>query len=112
MRGAAHTPEELETLLEDAFLMRDRGALGALFEKVAVLSRGDGLPAAHGREQIVEKLGDMWEREELYLAGPLQVLQARGTALLAGPRATCVVRRSADGAWRYRIALLSSRPQR
>ena len=41
MSPGALTPEELETLLEDAFVVRDRAALARLFEP-------DGLVAAAG----------------------------------------------------------------
>ena len=37
MRPGARTPEELETLFEDAFVVRDRDALAQLFEDGAVL---------------------------------------------------------------------------
>ena len=40
MRSGAQTPEELETLLEDTFVVRDRQALAALFEDGAVLGAG------------------------------------------------------------------------
>ena len=40
MRQGARTPEELETLFEDAFVIRDRTALAGLFEDGAVLSAG------------------------------------------------------------------------
>jgi hypothetical protein len=111
MQPGARTPEELETLLEDAFLMRDRKALSALFENAAVLSGGDGSPATRGRTRIVEAAAAMWAREALYLAAPLLVLQTSGTALIAGECATSVARRSGDGSWRYAIALLHADPQ-
>ena len=47
MRSGAQTPEELETLLEDTFVVRDRQALAALFEDGAVLGAG-GLEARGG----------------------------------------------------------------
>jgi hypothetical protein len=111
MQAGAHTPEELETLLEDAFLMRDRRALAALFENAAVLNAGNGSPEARGRAQIVQAAAEMWAREELYLAARLRVLQAGGTALIAGECSTSVAHRSRDGAWRYTIALIRAQPQ-
>ena len=48
MPGGARTPEELETLLEDAFLLRDNAALVQLFEPTAVLIAGGGLEDAQG----------------------------------------------------------------
>ncbi len=46
MGQRARTPEELETLLEDAFVIRDREAVAELFEHGAVL--GDGPREARG----------------------------------------------------------------
>jgi hypothetical protein len=54
----------------------------------------------------------MWVREELYLADPSRVLQARGTALIASRCSTSVARRSQDGVWRYTIAFLGAQPRR
>jgi hypothetical protein len=111
MQAGAHTPEELKTLLEDAFLMRDWRGLAALFEDAAVLSGGKGSPVARNRAHIVQAAAKMWAREGLYLAASSRVLQARGTALIAGERSTSVARRSGDGVWRYTIALLRTQPQ-
>jgi hypothetical protein len=111
MQAGARTPEELETLLEDAFLMHDRCALSGLFENGAVLAGRDGSQVAHGLVQIVEAATIGWAREELYLGAPLRVLQTRNTALITGTCAISVARRSGDGAWRYSIALLHSQPQ-
>ena len=40
--GGGETPEELETLREDAFLLRDAGAIGRLFEDGSLLVPGAG----------------------------------------------------------------------
>jgi hypothetical protein len=112
MQAGARTPEELETLLEDAFLMHDRWALSGLFENGAVLAGRDGSQVAHGRMQIVEAATRGWAREELYLAAPLRVLQTHSTALITSACATSVARRSGDSAWRYTIALLHSQHNR
>lgn len=40
MQAGAHTPEELETLFEDACVTRHRDAVAALFEDGAVLVAG------------------------------------------------------------------------
>jgi hypothetical protein len=105
MRQAARTPEELETLFEDAFLTRDRGALAELFEDGAVL--GDGSREARGGDEIARLAGDVWESDRTYLAEPRRVVQARNTGLVVATRGISVVRRGRDGAWRYAIALLS-----
>lgn len=109
MRAGAQTPEELDTLLEDAFVMHDRTALGELFHSRAVLSSGTGA-LARGRSEIVQAAEAMWAHEQTYLAATLRVLQTRRTALIAGPCATSVAQRSKDGVWHYAIALLHAQP--
>jgi hypothetical protein len=110
MHVGAHTPEELETLLEDAFVMKDRGALSELFDPQAVLG-GDALKVARGRGEIVPAVEVMWAREHLYLAAPQRVLQTRGTALIASQGGTSVAIRSREGLWRYAISLLHGQPR-
>jgi hypothetical protein len=105
MGPGAQTPEELETLFEDAFVIRDRAALAELFEDGAVLV--DGPREARGGDQIARLAGDMWESDRTYLAEPGRVLQARDTGLIVAERGINVVRRGTDRAWRYSIALLS-----
>jgi hypothetical protein len=105
MSPGAQTPEELETLLEDAFVMRDRQALGELFEDCAVVGAG-ARRDARGGEEIKRLVAEMWERDRLYLADARRVLQARETALVVARRGIHVVRRGSDGTWRYVITLL------
>jgi Domain of unknown function (DUF4440) len=107
MRWGARTPEELETLLEDVFVIRDREALGELFEDGAVLVADHGAPEARGGDEIARWAREMWAHERTYLAEPRRVLQARDTALVLTRHGINVVRRGSDGAWRYAIALLS-----
>ena len=106
MRPGARTPEELETLLEDAFVVRNGDALAELFEDGAVLVADDGTREARGGE-IARLASEMWERNRTYLADPRRVLQARNTALIVTKWGVNVVRRGSDGAWRYAIAVLS-----
>ncbi len=106
MRPGARTPEELETLFEDAFVVRDRDALAQLFEDGAVLVAGGGPREARGVEEIARLATAMWERDRTYLADPRRVLQARDTALVVADRGINVLRRGADGTWRYAISLL------
>jgi hypothetical protein len=107
MRPGARTPEELETLMEDAFVVRDRDALVELFEDGAVFVTGEGPREARGGEEIGRSATTMWESDGLYLAEPRWVVQARDTALVVGRRGINVVRRGSDGAWRYAISILS-----
>ncbi len=110
MRTGARTPEELETLFEDAFVIRDREALTQLFEEGAVIAAADGRRGARGGEEIARFATAMWRRDRTYLAEPRRILQARDTALVVADRGINVVRRGSDGAWRYAISLLSLDP--
>jgi hypothetical protein len=111
MTAGARTPEELETMLEDAFVMRDAGEVARLFEPAAVLGLGERRPVAHGRAQIAQAATAIWAREESFLAAPLYVLQRGGMALVAGKSATSVARHAGQAGWRYVIALLHSQPE-
>jgi ketosteroid isomerase-like protein len=106
MGAGARTPEELETLLEDAFVLHDPQALAQLFQPGAMLVVGGGLPEARGRRQIARVAAQLWDAERLYLADPQQVLQVGDTALVLAGRAINVVRRRDDGSWRYAISFL------
>jgi ketosteroid isomerase-like protein len=107
MRSRARTPEELETLFEDAFVVRDREALAELFEEGAVLVAGDGAQEARGAAQIARLAAAMWDDGRTYVADPRRVLQARDTALVVAERGVSVVRRGPDGGWRYAISVLA-----
>src|SRR5688572_5063999 len=106
MRSGARTPEELETLFEDVFIIRDAAALAQLFEEGAVLVAGDGVQEARDGEEIVRFARAMWERDYTYVANPRRVLQTRDTALVVAERSINVVRRGSDGTWRFSISLL------
>lgn len=106
MEAGARTPEELETLLEDAFVLHDRQALVQLFHPGAILAAGGRLPEARGRRQIARAATRLWDAQRLYLADPRRILQARDTALVLAGHAINVVRRDGDGFWRYAISLL------
>ncbi len=105
MDAGARTPEELETLLEDAFVLHDQQALAHLFHPGDMLVVG-GRPEARGRRQIAQVAVRLWAAEHLYLADPRRVLQVRDTALVLAGRAVNVVRRTDNGSWRYAISLL------
>jgi hypothetical protein len=103
--AGARTPEELESLLEDAFVTRDQEAMAQLFEHEAVLV-ADAVET-RGADAIARSATTLWDRGRTYLADPSRILQVRETALVVGERGINVVRRGADGGWRYAIALLS-----
>jgi hypothetical protein len=104
MEAGARTPEELETLLEDAFMLRDHHALAQLFHPAAMLVTDAW--EARGHRQIAQVAAQLWDAQRLYLADPQRIFQARDTALILAGRATNVVRRGDDGSWRYAISLL------
>jgi hypothetical protein len=105
MPAGARTPEELETLLEDAFVLHDPRALTRLFQPGATLVVSGGLPEARGHRQIARVAAQLWDLDRCYLAEPRRVLQARDTALVLAGRAINVTRRD-NGSWRYAISLL------
>jgi ketosteroid isomerase-like protein len=106
MTAGGQTPEELETLLEDALLMRDAAALAQLFEDASVLVAGHGPRQIRGPGEIAEAAGELWQHQPGYLACPRRVLQARDTALLLGDDVINVARRGRDGSWKYAISVL------
>ena len=97
----ARTPEELETLLEDAVMLRDVAGLIGLFSPGGILA--GPVEHAQGPVHIARSaramLSDGWQ----YVADPTHVLQAHRTALVIGPHALNVTRRGRDGLWRYEI---------
>lgn len=107
MRPGARTPEELETLFEDAFVVRDRDAVAELFEDDAVLVTEAVAGEARGGAAIARIAAELWSGDATYVADPKRVLQARDTALVVGPCGVSVVRRGPDATWRYAIALLA-----
>jgi hypothetical protein len=107
MTAGGQTPEDLETMLEDALLMRDAAALAGLFEDAGVLVTSHGPEQIRGPGQIIRSARLLWEHQPGYLAGPRRVFQARNTALLLGDGVINVARRGPDGAWRYAISILN-----
>lgn len=105
----ARTPEELDALLEDAFVLRDRAASEALFHPSAVLLEAHG-SEARGDEAIGRTLEELWDRELVYVARPRHLLRTRALALVVADSGTHVVQRGADGAWRATLSLLELHP--
>ena len=107
MGQGAHTPEELDALFEDAFVLRDSGALASLFEARALLVAGGVTGEVRGSEEIALLASALWSRDFTYVADPRRVVQTHDIALVLAAQGTSVVRRGADGAWRYAISLLA-----
>ena len=99
----ARTPEELETLFEDALLLRDHQVLTALFESGATLVMSSDEPV-RGGEAIARAALASRNGIGAYVADPRRVLLARNSALVVTDRGVNVMHRD-DGAWRYAIVL-------
>lgn len=106
MDSGGKTPEELETLLEDALLLSDPQAVARLFDDGSILITADGALRLCGRDDTLRFAAMLCEKGQCYLADPRSVFQARDTALLIGDGIINVARRSHDGSWRFAIALL------
>src|SRR5215207_8771922 len=102
--SGARTPEELETLFEDALLLRDHQVLTALFESGATLVMGGDQPV-RGGEAIARAALATRSGIGAYVADPRRVLLARTSALVVTDRSVNVMHRGDDGAWRYAIVL-------
>lgn len=107
MNVGARTPEEFDTLFEDAFVLRDRALLGALFEDGAVLMDGGGREV-RGGEAIGHAAADLWDQGRTYVASPRRVLQARDMALVVADGGIHVLRRGDDRAWRAAVSLMQT----
>jgi quercetin dioxygenase-like cupin family protein/ketosteroid isomerase-like protein len=105
MTRGARTPEELDTLLEDAFVLRDESAPETLFDDGAVFVEAGG-HEARGGAAIARALAELWADECTYLARTTRVLRTGDTALVVADAGIHVVRRGRDGTWRATISLL------
>ena len=101
------SPEELETLLEDACLVGDLEAMADLFEGDAVLGYADRSRPVMGRGDVAELIKDLREDGVSYLARRSTVVQSGSLALIINGAAVHVVRRSSNG-WHYLISWLDS----
>lgn len=106
---AAASPEELETLLEDALVLRDDAAVEALFEPWDVLVAVAG-SISRGRvgTELLSRQG--------YVASPRSVRVVSGAAVIVGEHAVTVSCRGPDRSWRLLAVIvapaqdISSRP--
>jgi hypothetical protein len=100
----ASSPDELETMFEDATVLGDPDELAALCVPGAVVHRAMHELPVHGRQRIVRLL---IERPDgpAYVALPPHILQRGATALVLAGSAVHVTRRSPQG-WRYLISWL------
>jgi len=105
VKAGGRIPEELDTLFEDALVVRDQARLRSLFCDAAVLASGS--LESRGGEAIGRAAADLWEGEGTYVAGSGRVLRSRGMALVSSDSAVHVACRGADGTWRIAICLLN-----
>jgi hypothetical protein len=96
----ASSPEELDTLLEDAVLLGDGAAVTALFDEGAVLISG---PRISGPQQALAELADLG-----YVAATRTVTLRRDVAVVVGDHAVNISTRAPDGAWRLLAAIIRS----
>jgi uncharacterized protein (TIGR02246 family) len=99
METGAFSPEELETLLEDAVVLGDGTAVARLFERDGVIVPGAGSAEARGRAAIAALARDLWSNGPGYIADPRHVARSADLALVVGPAAVNVARRRRNGLW-------------
>jgi Domain of unknown function (DUF4440) len=107
MKSGASTPEELESLLEDAFVTCDRDAFAELFDSTAVLIAGARDTEARGGAEIARRTAALCERGFRYVADAQRVVRSRDTTLVVAEHAVNVMHRGRDRRWRYAISLLT-----
>ena len=105
--AGGRTPEELETLLEDALVLGDIQGLLKLFAPRGLLAVPATAPA-HGAGNIARSARALVSADWAYVADPTLVLQASRTALVVTPQSLNVARRGRDGLWRYEICHVTS----
>ena len=96
---AAASPEELETLLEDALLLHDDAAVAALFEDRGVLVAGTG--CVRSRDRAAEVL-----LQHDYVASARLVTVVRDIAVVFGDHTVNVSCRGPDRSWRLAVAIV------
>jgi Domain of unknown function (DUF4440) len=105
MIAGARSPEELDPLLEDAFVLRDRAVTGLLFDDRAVLAEAGG-PEVRGGRAIGRALDALWARDVTYVARPRRIVRTGATALVVAGSGIHVLHRDGGGTWRSTISLL------
>ena len=103
---AGATPEELETLMEDAIVLQDGQALSRLFEPGGLLVLDSGPGEVRGQKEIARAVNMVSDLTGTYVSGPRRLYQSRDLVLLVGDGVINVARRSRDRSWRIAISLL------
>jgi hypothetical protein len=105
MTEGARTPDELDGLLEDAFVLRDERALTRLFDHGALVA--DTAGEARGAAEITRWASRRWDEQLSYVAEPGRIVAAGDLALLLSDTGTAVARCGTGRVWRYVILLPS-----
>jgi hypothetical protein len=92
------SPEELETLLEDALLLHDGAAVAALFSSGVVIASPDGLHEGVRARDVLSERG--------YVASARPPRLVGGVALGAGRDAVTVSCRGPDRGWQLLAVVL------
>jgi hypothetical protein len=98
---SASSPEELETLLEDAVLLGDQRAVLSLFGAGAVLITG---PRVTGPDKALAEFATLG-----YVAATRTITERRDLAVMVGDHAVNVSCRASDGVWRLAVAIVRPR---
>lgn len=112
MRSGASTPEQLDSLLEDGFVVGDSSSLAELFESAAIVAIDGAGSEAHGSAQIEALADELCRCGYSYITDRRRVFQSGDIALVVAEHGISAMRRGTDRMWRYSIALLASRPKR
>jgi hypothetical protein len=109
MSVVVSSPDELVTMLEDAFVMRRPDDVAALFEPNAVVAVtvGEHLSEARGRPAIADIAALLWARGATFIAGPNDTILAGRRALVVGPSLIASLHRGRDKAWRLELGFLT-----
>lgn len=109
MERGARSPDELETMLEDAFVIQRHEDVANLFDPAAVLAVrcSDSSPEVCGRAAIGALAASLWDRGATFIADSGRTVYGRRRALVVGPGLTAVLHRGPGGTWRFEIALLT-----
>ncbi len=100
----ARSPEDLATLLEDAFVCGDPTAVSALFAPDGLLAANGERARGHQRISVLAQ--DLLTARRVYVAGRPQVVQVQDTSLILGQDAVGVARCDLERRWTYLMAVI------
>jgi hypothetical protein len=101
----AHTPDDLDILLEDASVLGDPAGFRSLFDERALLVDPWGREA-RGADAIAAAFRELRSRDGAYVACSSRVVRNGNGALVVALGGTHVLRRTRGRSWRVTISLL------